>query len=108
MKKLKYCPIVKKNINTNEIIVTAAEIHEAISGLPRNKAPGYDDLMSEHFQFASHQVKRELAIVLQTFMIYGFLPDSLMLTMIVPILKSKNGDIPSKINYRPIAIATVI
>ena len=39
---------------------------------------------------------------------HGFLPDSLMLTMIVPILKSKNGDITSKGNYRPIAIATVI
>ena len=30
-----------------------------------------------------------------------------MLTMIVPILKSKNGDITSKSNYRPIALATV-
>ena len=30
-----------------------------------------------------------------------------MLTMIVPILKSENGDITSKSNYRPIALATV-
>ena len=74
----------------------------------RNTAPGYDGLMSEHFQFASHRVKIELAIVLQAFMRHGFLPDSLMLTMIVPIMKSKNGDITSKGNYRPIAIATVI
>ena len=50
----------------------------------------------------------EVAIVLQAFMRHGFLPDSLMLTMIVPIPKSKNGDITSKGNYRPIAIATVI
>ena len=64
--------------------------------------------MSEHFQFASHRVKIELAIVLQAFMRLGFLPDILMLTMIVPILKSKDGDITSKGNYRPIAIATVI
>ena len=64
--------------------------------------------MSEHFQFASHRVEIELAIVLQAFLRHGFLPDSLMLTMIVPILKSKNGDITSKGNYRPIPIATVI
>ena len=105
-KVLSYC---QQDINTNEIIVAAAEIHEAISELPRIKAPGYDGLVSEHFQFASHRVKIELAIVLQAFMTHGFfLPDSLMLTMIVPILKSKNGDITSKGNYRPIAIATVI
>ena len=101
-KLLSHC---QKEINTNEIIVTAVEIHEAILELPRNKALGYDGLMSEHFQFSSHRVKIELAIVLQAFMRHGFLPDSLMLTMIVAILKSKNGDITSKGNYRPIAIA---
>ena len=96
---LSYC---QKYIDTNEIFVTAVEIHDAIS-----KAPGYDGRMSENFQFASHRVKIELAIVLQAFMRHGFLPDSLMLTMIVPILKSKNGDITSKGNYRPIAIVKV-
>ena len=38
---------------------------------------------------------------------HGFFPKQFMLTMIVPILKSKNGDITSKSNYRPIALATV-
>ena len=104
-KVLSYC---QQDINTTEIIVTAAEIHQAISELLRKKAPGYDGLMSEHFQFASHQVKIELAIALQAFIRQGFLPDSLKLTMIVPILKSENGDITSQGNYRPIAIATVI
>ena len=106
--KAKVLSYRQKDINTNEVFVTPVEIHEVISELPRNKAPGYDGLMSEHFHFASHRVKIELAIVLQAFMRHGFLPDSLMLTMIVPILKSKNGDITSKGNYRPIAIATVI
>ena len=41
-KGLSYC---QNNINTNEIIVTAAEIQEAISELPKNKAPGYNGLM---------------------------------------------------------------
>ena len=31
-----------------------------------------------------------------------------LITMIVPILKNKNGDMTSKNNYRPIAIATVM
>ena len=49
-----------------------------------------------------------LAIVLQSFLKHGFLPDGFMITMIVPILKNKNGDVTSKTDYRPIAIATVI
>ena len=73
VKVLSYC---QKYINTNEIFGTAVEIHEhdAISELTRNKAPGYDGLMSEHFQFASHRVKIELAIVLQAFFETWFPP----------------------------------
>ena len=29
-------------------------------------------------------------------------------TLLVPILKNKNGDIASKSNYRPIALSTVV
>ena len=46
---LSYC----QNINANDINVTTTEMYEAVAELPKNKAPGYDGLMSEHFQFAS-------------------------------------------------------
>ena len=46
-----YC---QKDINTNEMIVIAAEIHEAISTMPRNKANGNNGLMLELFQFFYH------------------------------------------------------
>ena len=64
--------------------------------------------MSERFQFASPRLNVILVIVLQSFFKHGFLPDGFMITMIVPILKNKNGDMTSKNNYRPIAIATVM
>ena len=64
--------------------------------------------MSEHYQFASPRLNVILAIVLQSFLKHGFLPDGFMITMIVPILKNKNGDMTSKNNYRPIAIATAM
>ena len=38
--------------------------------------------------------------MLHAFIRHGFIPDSLVLTTIVPILKSKRGDIISKDNYR--------
>ena len=83
-------------------------MYEAVAELPQNKAPGYDGLMSEHYQFASPRLNVILAIVLQSFIKYGFLPDVFMITMIVPILKKQNGDMTSKNNYGPIAIATVM
>ena len=83
-------------------------MYEAVAELPKNKAPGYDGLMSEHYQFASPRLNVILAIVLQSFLKHGFLPVGFMITMIVPILKNKNGDMTSKNNYRPIAIATVM
>ena len=61
--------------------------------------------MSEYYQFASPRLNVILAIVLQSFVKHGFLPDGFM---IVPILKNKNGDMTSKNNYWPIAIATVM
>ena len=56
---------------------------------------------------AFYRLNAVLSVVFQAMLKYGFLPKQFMSTMIVPILKSKNGDITSKLNYRPIALATV-
>ena len=72
-----------------------------------DKSPGIDGLMSEHFKNASYRLNVALSVLLQAMLKHGFLPKQFMLTMIVPILKSKNGDITSKSNYHSIALATV-
>ena len=100
---LSYC----QNINANEINVTTTEMYKAVAELPKNKAPGYDGLMFEHYQFASPRLNVILAIVLQSFLKHGFLPDGFMITMVVPIF-FKNGDMTAKNNYQPIAMATVM
>ena len=41
-------------------------------------------------------------------MSYGYIPQSLIETTIVPIIKNKAGDLSSDNNYRPIALANVI
>ena len=63
--------------------------------------------MSKHFKYASHRLYVLMAIVLQSMMKHGFIPQQFMTTMLVPILKNKNGHIASKSNYRPIALTTV-
>ena len=48
-----------------------------------------------------------MTIIIQIMNKHGFLPQQFMKTMLVPILKNKNGDIARKWNYRPIAFSTV-
>ena len=40
-------------------------------------------------------------------LIHGFLPDAMMITIIAPIIKNKEGDLSYNNNYRPIALATI-
>ena len=40
--------------------------------------------------------------------VHGFLPSSLMSVVLIPIIKNKCGNISSKDNYRPIALASVV
>ena len=98
---------IQNHMNHENFNVKVSDISDAISELPNDKSPGIDGLMSEHFKNASYRLNVVLSVVLQAMLKHGFFPKQFMLNMIVPILKSKNGDITSKSNYRPIALATV-
>ena len=48
-----------------------------------------------------------ISLLLNCIVIHGYLPNDLMSTVIVPIVKNKTGNITGMDNYRPIAITTV-
>ena len=47
-----------------------------------------------------------MSLLYSSLLIHGFVPDSMMVTVIAPIIKNKAGDLSDN-NYRPIALATV-
>ena len=47
-----------------------------------------------------------LSLLFSEFITHGYLPDMLMKTAIVPIIKNKTGDTSDKNTYRPIALVT--
>ena len=99
---------IKPETNTTEINeISISEISHAISKLPVDKSAGYDDLSSEHFKYASARLHVMLALSMSAMLVHGYLPENLMRTFIVPLVKNKTGDFTSKDNYRPIAVATV-
>ena len=97
---------IRNNHDTTDVLVTVDDMICSIKEFPNNKSPGYDGLMSEHFKYASHRLYVLMTIIIQFMIKHGFLPQQFMTTMLVLILKNKNGDIASKSNHRPIALST--
>ena len=75
--------------------------------LKMNHLDMIDHLMLEHLKYASHHLNVLMTVVLQSVMTYRSFPQQCMTTMLVPILKNRNGDIASKLNSRLITLSTV-
>ena len=88
--------------------ISPEEIEFAINKLDTGKSCGMDGVYAEHLKYSSNGYKSLLAKCLTSFLSHGFLPDSLMSVVLVPIIKDKSGKINSKDNYRPIAIASTL
>ena len=94
--------------NSDFELFTEAEIQSAIQRLKRNSSPGKDGLSCEHFIYADDSLNFYLRVLFNCMLTHNYIPQELMDSLIVPLLKDKKGDITDKDNYRPIAITCVI
>ena len=92
----------------NNITVNANMVKDAIKELGLNKSSGSDGITAEHLRHASEKLPHVLAMCITGFLTHGFLPDSMLSVIIVPVIKDKAGNINAKDNYRPIALASII
>ena len=76
-------------------------LNRANSNLPLNKACGSDGICSEHLKYASKVLVPLLAMCFTSFISHGFVPETMLSVMLVPVIKDKTGQISSKDNYRP-------
>lgn len=88
--------------------VSAKQVRTIISNMVRGKSPGHDGLSIEHLKFAGVHLPRVLSMFFNLCFIHSHLPQDLMRTIVVPIIKNKTGDLSNKCNYRPISLATVV
>ena len=93
--------------NSN-MLISPGELEDGINNLAEGKSCGLDGIYAEHLKYCSTNYKILLARCFTSFLVHGFLPDSLMSVILVPIIKDKSGKINSKDNYRPIAIASIM
>lgn len=88
------------------VCVSVEEVESAINSLECGKSCGLDGLYAEHLKFASPLLHHYLSKCISSMFVHGFLPDSLISVVLVPVIKDKNAKISSKDNYRPIALAS--
>jgi hypothetical protein len=88
--------------------VSEYEVEKAIRKLSCHKSCGLDGIYAEHLKYASRRLLKLLALCVSSCFTHGFLPDDMISVVLVPIIKNKAGNINSKDNYRPIALASVL
>ena len=93
----------------DDIVVTTEKVVTAVQKLDTGKSSGLDGILfAEHLLHCSERLLSMLAECITGFFVHGFLPDSMLSTVLVPIIKDKTGRIDRMANYRPIALASVM
>ena len=108
LKSKNVSPIVYNLNDSSNITVNACMVNDAIKELSQNKSCGLDGISAEHLKYVSERLPHLLGLCITGFFIHGFLPDSMLSVLIVPVIKDKAGNINAKDNYRPIALASII
>ena len=84
------------------------EIGIAISSLKSGTSCGIDILSAEHLKYCSDIVLDMLALCFTKMFVHGFIPDSMLAVILMPIVKDKSGKLASKDNYKPVALVSLI
>ena len=88
----------------NEINVKVDEMKTIVNDLACNKYPGLDGVSAVHMKFAGPKLCVLMSMVISSIFTHGFIPRSMMDSVIVPVIKNKNKRINDKCNYRPIYV----
>ena len=89
------------------MIISASEVQDVINNLSCGKSPGLDRISSEHLKFAGYKLSILVVLFVSSVFMRGFLPQALLVSVIVPIIKYRNKNIGDKNNYRPICLSNI-
>ena len=89
-------------------IVYIHEIINAINTQKHGKAAGPDGIHVEAFIYGGHRLKLHLSFLFNLFLKHGYVPDAFCQSIVIPLVKCKNGDLSDVNNYRAIALANSV
>jgi len=102
----RYSQYVGDDFNDNS--VTVELVSECIDKLKKGKAPGLDDLTSEHISLAHPIVAVHLSLLFKMILKHSIVPDSFGHGIVIPLVKNTDGNRFVTDNYRGITISPVI
>ena len=88
------------------MIITVDEIEFAISQLKKQIMWYRWHIIMQ--KIYSRRVLHLLAMCVSSLFIHGFLPDSMLSVVLVPVIKNKSRRIKDSDNHRPIALASIV
>ena len=88
--------------------ISSNDVAAAIKDLKTEHSPGKDGLVAEHFKFVHPTIFLYLSYLFNSILVYNYLPQKFMDTVLVPILISYKHDVSDLNSYRPISITCVI
>ena len=88
--------------------VTMSEVSQIVKDSPNGKSSGLDGLNGESMKHAHPLLCLLLSICFTSMFKHCYMPQSMINSVIIHIIKNKSGDITDKNNYRPIALCSVI
>ena len=99
---------IELQYDMSDSMIDANEVYSAIHRLNIGKADGSIGLTSDHFINANRDLSAHLSMLLTGLLFHGFLPDDLAVSTIIPIPKSRNGQMTNSDNYRGICLSSIV
>jgi hypothetical protein len=89
-------------------VITHMDLRDAIQQLKCRKSCGPDGMNAEALKHSGHVLSVHLTLLFNMCLCHCYLPDELIKTTVVPLLKNKSGDISDVNNYRAIALSNCL
>ena len=96
-----------EDVQMQMINVSAVDIQDIMKKLCKGKAAGPDTLPAEAFIYANPYLYVLLSLCFTAIFRHSFIPEEMLDTMIIPLIKNKGGNLSDSNNYRPVALANI-
>ena len=98
-----------KSISSHvEMQVTMLEVLQIVKDLPYAQSTGLDGLSGESLKYAHPLLCLLLSIGFTCMFKHCYIPQCMINSVIIPLIKNKCGDQTDKNNYRPIVLSSII
>lgn len=97
-----------KYSSDNDYVITVADVCCSIVNLKGGKACGPDGIAAEAIKYGGELLAVHLTLLFNMFVSHCYIPQDLIMTTIVPMLKNKAGDATDVNNYRAIALSNSV